>query len=330
MGKMRISRKDYLTGSIIAAAVVLLAFVWKSEYYFGVVCQILCYFIAAMGLNFITGLAGQPNMGGAGIFSVGAYTSALFCIRLDCPVFLSLIPAAILGWAVGKILGYPSLRIEGVYLSLTTIVFSEVVRIIMMNSDFSGGASGLKGVPYFSIFGWETPNNNMIALVLLAFAVVLAYIAYRITRSRWGRAFVAIKDNIEAVASCGINVAKMKISAFTLCCVFICLAGALYGHYTTYLNPASFNQTLSVSFVVMMIVGGMGTVTGALIGAIIVNLLPEILRFMGSYYQMVYCILVLLSIIFLPGGVVHTVRRARVHNANDFVRIFLGRERGER
>jgi len=312
MGDMRINKKGYPIALGILAFGIALALVWDNDYFFTILCQISCYFIASLGLNFITGLTGQPNLGTAGIFSLGAYTSALVSLRLGWSPFLAILPVLAIGWLVGKMLGYPSLRVEGVYLSLTTMVFSEVVRIMLMNlTDFSGGAAGLKNIPFYNIFGLTISKYNYIFIMYAIIALFMAFLAYRIIRSRWGRSLVAIRDNTEAVAACGINVSKLKIVAFTICCMFVGVGGAMYGHYTTYLNPASFSQELSTSFVVILIVGGIGTVSGALVGAFVVSLLPELLRFLGAYYQLVYVLLAMLCIIFLPGGIVPTLRRSK-------------------
>jgi branched-chain amino acid transport system permease protein len=152
----------------------------------------------------------------------------------------------------------------------------------------------------------------------------MAYLAYRIIRSRWGRSFVAIRDNVEAVGSCGINVSALKITAFTVCCIFICIGGAMYSHYATYLSPTTFSGLLSASFVVMLIIGGIGTVSGAFAGAVFVVLLPELLRFVGNYYMLVYVTIVMLSIMFLPGGIIPTLRRAKGNiKSSDVIKMFL-------
>ena len=325
MGSMRANRRGYPVALGVFAASVILAFSFNNDYYLVIMCQIACYFIAALGLNFITGLAGQPNMGAAGTFSLGAYTSSLVSMKLGVSPFAAMFFVLLAGWLIGRVLGYPTLRLEGVYLALISMLFAEVVRIVIMNMpNFTGGAAGLKNIPYYNIFGFTFSKFRDIAVLYAVFTLIMTYAAHRITRSRWGRSFVAVRDNVEAVGSCGINVSAIKIAAYTVCCVFICVAGAMQAHYLTYLSPVSFSGLLSNSFVIIIILGGIGTVSGAFVGAIIVVMLPELLRFIGEYYMLVYVSIVMLNLMFLPRGIVPTLlgTRGGVSSA-DAIRMFL-------
>jgi branched-chain amino acid transport system permease protein len=325
MGNMRISKKGYPVAIGIFAIAILLTFILENDYYFVILCQIACYYIAALGMNFITGMLAQPNLGSAGIFALGAYTSALISMKFGVSPFVTIIPALAVGWLVGKLLGYPSLRVEGVYLALTTMVFAEVIRIFLMNmTDLTGGAAGLRGIPHYNMFGITVTKFNHIAMMYAVIALFMSYLAYHIVRSRWGRSLIAIRDNVEAVGSCGINVSKMKVKAFTVCCMFVAVGGAMYGHYATYLNPTSFSQQLSSNFVIILIIGGRGMVSGVLVGTVVVILLPELLRSVGTYYMLIYYTLFMLSIILLPGGIVPTLMRAKdVLRSDEFIKMMF-------
>ena len=217
-----------------------------------------------------------------------------------------------MGFLIGVGLGYPSLRLEGVYLSLTTIAFGEVVRLLVNNmTNFTGGAQGVRNIPPFTIFGYAIASKVQNYYFILAFVVLFAIISYRIMHSKWGRAFIAIRDNIEAVETCGIDTAQIKIIAFTLAAIFGCVAGGLYAHYSTYINASTFTLNLSVSFVVMIMVGGIGNMWGCILGAVIVSMLPEFLRFLGEYYQISYSTIILLCAVFLPSGIINTIKRRR-------------------
>jgi len=312
MGNMRVSKRGYPIALVVFAVSIILTFTFTNDYYLVIMCQVACYYIAALGLNFITGLTGQPNMGAAGTFSLGAYTSSLVSMKLGVSPFLAMFFVLAMGWLIGKVLGFPTLRLEGVYLALISMLFAEVVRIVIMNMpNFTGGAAGLKNIPNYHIFGFTFSKYRDTVLLYTVFALIMTYIAHRITRSRWGRSFVAVRDNVEAVGSCGINVSAIKIAAYTVCCVFICVAGAMQAHYLTYLSPVSFSGLLSNSFVIILILGGIGTVSGAFVGSIIVVLLPEILRFVGEYYMLVYVSIVMLNLMFLPRGIVPTLLRTQ-------------------
>ena len=300
-------------GYVLAvAAALLLPQVVSNTYYVTMFCLTLIYIIIAFGLNFITGMTGQMNLGTAGIFCLGAYTSALLTTKTSISPWIALIVVIGVGFLIGVGLGYPSFRLEGVYLSLTTIAFAEELQQLATNmTDFTGGAQGVRNIPPFTVFGYEITSKIQNYYFILAFVILFGFISYRIMHSKWGRAFIAIRDNIDAVSTCGINTAHIKIIAFTLASVFGCVAGGLYAHYSSYINASTFTLNLSVTFVVMILIGGMGNLWGCILGAVIVSMLPEFLRFLGEYYQLTYSILILLCILFMPGGILSVVKKLK-------------------
>lgn len=324
---MKIKNKTNLIGICATILCLGIVFVYNGNYLYNVACQIICYYILCVGLNFITGMTGQPMMGMAGVFALGSYTSGILTTRLGLSPWLTIPALLFVGLIVGILLGYPSLRIEGVYLSLTTIAFSEIVRILITNATkLTGGGTGIKNIPNYVLFGYEisTPCSKMI--LMLAFAVVISLIANRIINSQWGRCFYAIRDNIEAVPACGINVTKAKLTAFILATMIGSLAGGLYAHLFNYINPSTYNQTLSVTFVSMLVIGGMGSIWGCLLGSLVVTYLPELLRFTGNYYDFAYALIVLLFIVLLPGGLVSIFQKVGM-KTSDLCRIFIGERR---
>ncbi len=292
----------------IATGLVLLLLipvVDKNTYHHIVLCQTLVNIVVVTGLNFITGLTGQMNMGTAGIMALGAYSAALCSTRLHLPVIVGFLVAIMMGVLVGKGLGYPSLRLKGVYLSLTTIGFSEIVRLVLTNwVELTGGTMGVQNIPYINLFGLELNTSAKIYYLYLFIVVLVTISAYRIVHSKWGRVFKAIRDNVDAVESSGIDIAKMKILAFTLATLLGCFGGAMYAHMMSYVNPTTFTQDLSANYLAMMMIGGIGTVGGNVIGGIVITILPEVLRFMENYYWLVFSTIALLFAIFLPNGIV--------------------------
>ena len=211
---------------------------------------------------------------------------------------------------VGVALGWPSLRIKGIYLALTTIGFGEIVRLLLSNlKELTGGTQGLGDIHslYFGnieILG-VIPNYYM----LLVATVLCTIIAIRIERSKWGRVFIAIRDNDEAIESAGINIASVKIKAFILSSVFACFAGALYASFIRYLSPSSYTADISAKYLMMIMLGGIGSVPGVIIGTFMVTLLPEFLRFMDNYYLLAFAAIALLFAIFVPNGIVSLLSR---------------------
>ena len=236
---------SFLWAVLLLAVAIALPQLFPKKYHTNLMNQCLINIIVVTGLNFITGLTGQMNMGTAGIFSLGAYTSALLSTKLNVSPWLGLLAAIVMGCLIGVCLGYPSLRLKGVYLSLTTIGFSEVVRIFITNlDDLTGGAVGVTRIPAFSLFGFTFKDNVSNYYLSLAITVVLLLLAWRLVHSKWGRAFKAIKDNPEAMESAGVNIASLKIMAFTLAAIYGCIGGALYAHFIRYINPAGFFHQL--------------------------------------------------------------------------------------
>lgn len=286
---------------LLAAAAPLIV---TDNYNRGVFTIVLINIISVLGLNFITGLTGQMNLGTAGIMAIGAYTSALLTVKTGCSPWITLLASAGMGLAIGFGLGYPSLRVQGVYLALTTIGFSEVVRMLLSNFQWTNGIRGVHGIPNLGLPGIDGSNALVRYYIYLAFVILATVLAFRIANSKYGRLFKAIRDNYEAVQACGVNIAKPKIMAFTLAAVYGCIAGSLYALHMGFISPTVYTFDYSTTFVVMMILGGIGSVPGCVLGAVICTILPEKLRFLGNWYWIVFSAIILLIILFRPYGLI--------------------------
>ncbi len=267
--------------------------------------QTLINIMAVVGLNFITGLTGQVNLGMAGIVAAGAYTSALLTTKFLLSPWLTLVCAVLVGIVIGVVLGWPSLRIKGIYLALTTIGFGEIVRLLLTNmADITGGTQGVLNIPPYTLFGLQIDNEGAYYYLLLTAVIGMVLLAQRVIDSKWGRVFKAIRDNDQAAEVCGVNIAEIKITAFILSTVYASIAGAFYAHLMGYINPADFNFDLSVKYLMMLMLGGIGSVPGGIIGGIVITTLPEYLRFLKDYYWLIFSILVLVAVVVLPNGLV--------------------------
>ena len=297
-------RQNIIFLLILFALAVAAPLIVTDSYNRGVFTIILINSITVLGLNFITGLTGQMNLGTAGIMAIGAYTSALLSVKAGVSPWLTLIVSMVMGLAIGLGLGYPSLRVQGVYLALTTIGFSEVVRMLLSNFQWTNGIRGVNGIPDLNLHGLDGGDPLIRYYIYLALVVIAVTIAFRITNSKYGRLFKAIRDNYEAVQACGVNIATPKIMAFTLAAVYGCIAGSLYALHMGFISPSVYTFDYSTTFVVMMILGGIGSVPGCVLGAIICTILPEKLRFLGNWYWIVFSIIILLMILFRPYGLI--------------------------
>jgi len=279
---------------------------------------VLINMILAMSLNLVNGFTGQFSLGHAGFMAVGAYTSAYLSTLI--PVWTG--PAQVLYFAIlatagglmsafaGFLVGLPSLRLRGDYLAIVTLGFGEIIRVILLNTPAVGGARGMYGIQgptdweagplYVSKFFWG--YTHAIFWVVVCFLVI-----WRTIRSNQGRAFLSVREDEIAAEAMGINTTQTKVRAFVLSSFFAGIAGAIFAHYSNYLNPASFAFTRSVDCVIMVVLGGMGSLSGSLMAATIITILPELLRPLqettGVDLRMViYSLSLILLMILRPQG----------------------------
>ena len=298
-----------LVSAVIVVAYVLL-FMTSNSYIQSVMNMLLYNIVLVLGLNFITGLTGQMNMATAGMMALGAYSFAIADTSYNVNPWLSLLMVLALGLVIGRALGYPSLRLQGFFLSLTTIGFNEVVRITVNNlTDITGGATGYKDVRRLPFF-FQFPDKNSYFYLNLIFTLIMIAIAVLVVNSKWGRAYKSIRDNYEAAEATGIDIAKLMIQAFTLAAVYSVVAGVMYAGYSQYLNPTAFATSYSQNYVAMLMVGGIGSVPGNILGATLVTVLPEVLRAFQNYYWVMFCTICLLMAIFVPDGLWSLLQKA--------------------
>ena len=234
--------------------------------------------ILAVSLNLVNGLSGQFSLGHAGFMAVGAYTAAsinVFCLGSirgsavgdQCALVLSLIAAALASGLVGYLVGLPSLRLKGDYLAIVTLGFGEIIRVVILNIQSVGGARGFIGIPQST------------SAFLAAFILVLCVLAtHRFVHSSQGRALLSIRENEIAAEAVGVETTSYKVGAFTVSAAVAGVAGGLFAHYLCYLNPSSFGFMKSVEIVIMVVLCGMGSVSGSVLAAFLLTLLPEALR----------------------------------------------------
>ncbi len=304
------------------AAVILLLLLLQAVFASGAVnpyyvrVLILCCFaiMLAVSLNIIIGYAGQFSIGHAGFYAVGAYTAGAFTVfagpplrsalALDrLPVWVEgtvfLMAAVVVGTlfaaAAGLLVGLPSLRLRGDYLAIATLGFGEMIRVIIQNVEAVGGPRGFSGIPVYSSFFWVALS-----------AAGTVWIARNLARSRQGRALLAIREDEVAASVLGINVTRHKVAAFVLSSALAGCAGALYAHYEGYLEPRSFDFIRSIEIIIMVVIGGMGSTTGAVIAAVLLTLVPELLRGLAEFRMVIYSALLVVFMLVRPQGLFGT------------------------
>lgn len=266
-------------------------------YYLRIMILIGINIILALGLNLITGVTGQLSMGHAGFMSIGAYTSAILSMQFGVSYFPALLAGALMAALFGFLIGIPTLRLEGDYLAMVTIGFAEIIRVFFLNFEPGGKAVGLAGVPQHTTF-----------LTVWIMVVVIVFLNARLLNSRMGRAFYAIRENEIAASSSGVNTTRLKIMAFAVGSFLGGLGGGLYAHYMYYINPQDFGFMKSIELLNMVVLGGMGSIPGTMLGAFILTLAPEFLRLVAEYRLLFYGALLVVLMIFRPNGLLGDVR----------------------
>jgi len=257
--------------------------------------------IVSLGMDLLMGVAGLVSLGHAAFYGIGAYTSAL-ASAAGVPFVLALLAGGVAASLVGVVVGIPALRVSGHYLALTTLAFGEIARLIFLHGEHvTGGASGLP-VARPALPGWIRPEVGYF-YVILAVAAVLAWFMQNVLRSRPGRAFIALGDSEIAVQCSGVSVVRWKLAAFALSTFYAGIAGGLFGPLIGFIDPASFTIIASLMMVMMIVVGGRGTFGGAILGAIIITLLPEMLRTTKDLQFMAFGLILGGSALFLPRGI---------------------------
>ena len=289
---------------LLAVAAIWLPGALRNDYNRRIVNISMVYMIVAMGLNFIIGLVGQMNLGSAGMYAAGAYTAALLATKLGLSLWCGVLAAIVVALIIGVGLGYPCLKLSGIYLALTTMAFGEIIRLILNNTSFAGGAIGIMEIPSFSIGSFVFDTQTKMFYLVLTFTFIMTLIALRIVHSKWGRVMRAIKYSPDVVSSAGVNIASMKVKAFTLSAIYIGIAGVLNVGMAGYTYPGDYSADISVRFFMMLLVGGVGSVPGCMLGALVVTILPEFLRFTEDYYHLIFYAIVFIMARVIPHGLI--------------------------
>lgn len=277
------------------------------KYYLHLSILALIWVIAAQGQNLIQGYTGYVSIVQAGFMGIGAYSTALMGIHFNMPVWLSITLAPFVTAFFALLTGYPSLRVKGHYFAIVTLAFNMVIFIVLMNfHQLTQGEAGITGIPKpggkESMFNWR--DRETYYYFVLIIAVVMTILAALIVRSRVGQILVAIRQNEDLVGAIGIAAWKYKLFAFVISAMFGGLAGAVYAHYQSFINPEIFGVAQSLDAILAVIVGGSGTIAGPVIGAFFVVFLPEYLRFADSFRLILYGLVLVLATIFMPRGIV--------------------------
>lgn len=299
---------------IAVVAVLALLMPWVSEMYQVTIWVFaLIYVVLGLGLNITVGLAGLLDLGYVAFFGVGAYTYAILNTRFGLDFWLCLPLGGLVGGLVGVLLGFPILRLRGDYLAIVTLGFGSIAKIIYENWEgVFNGAQGIENIARPGLLGVDmsieaaTTFTYYLMLVMVLFTI---FVTNRLKDSRIGRAWMALREDEIACVAMGVDLARTKLSAYALGAFWAGLVGVIFASQTTYINPTSFDFMLSAIVLSMVVLGGMGSIVGVVIAALVLNLLPEYLRAFENYRMLVFGAVMVLMMLFRPQGLVANVRR---------------------
>ena len=311
------SKRNFVSAWVGLVLLVLLALpgLVGIPYFMHLAVLALIWVIVAQGQNLIQGFTGYVSIASAGFMGVGAYASTLLSLKLGWPVWLAMCCAPLVSGALAIVVGYPSLRVKGHYFAIVTLAYNLVIFIVLNNfSSLTGGESGITGVPNpggFMLFDYVVNFENRNAYYYLALlgAVLATALCGRILHSRVGRVLVAIRQNETLVDATGVIAWRYKLFAFAMSACLSGLAGSLYAHFIGFLNPEPFGVDQSLNAILAVILGGSGTLSGPVIGAFLVVALPEFLRVAETWRLVAYGLLLVVTTIFMPRGIVPVVVR---------------------
>jgi len=318
---MAIMRTKTHWALLIALLVLLFTFpLYSSGYLLGVANLIGITVIAAIGLNILLGYCGQLSIGHAGFIAVGAYTAAVLTNTFELPFLVGLICAGLMAGFVGLIFGIPSLRVKGFYLGIATIASQFIIIWVINHLEITGGFTGI-AVPYASIGSFVFKTEASQFYLIMVIAVMCTFFAKNLARTRIGRAFVAIRDNDLAAEVMGVNLFYYKLLAFFIGCFLAGIAGSLLAHWIGFMNAEQFSIGESILYIGMIIIGGMGTALGPILGVILIRLLQQGIMFVAPTLEaalpalpagfatgiapMIFGVIICLFLILEPRGLAH-------------------------
>lgn len=311
-----INKKNIITLILIlvlyAAMQALIATGIISSFYEITLATICINIILAVSLNLVTGFTGQFSLGHAGFMSIGAYVGALINMEMNSTggFLLGTLAGAVAAAIVGVIIGIPTLRLKGDYLAIATLGMAEIIRVVFLNMDVTNGAAGLNGIPRYTNWLW-----------LFVFTALTLVMVSNFIRSSHGRACISIREDEIAAESMGINTTKYKVTAFAVGAFFAGIAGSLYSSYFYFINPNIFGFMKSVDILVIVVFGGMGSITGSVIAAIVLAVITTFLQSYSELRMIIYALLLIIIMLFRPQGILGT---------KEITDLFKFRKKGEK
>lgn len=265
------------------------------------------WIIVAIGYNLLLGFAGQISLGHAAFVGIGAYVAANIAIQYDPPFIVGVLLAAVINGLLGFVLGLPALRLEGNYLAIATLGFGVAFQHIFMEwESFTGGFSGIRSIPPAHIFGFAFDSRLRMYYLILVFIVLAIVVSRNLLNSKTGRALIAMRDSSVAASSMGVDIAKYKTTAFVISAIFAGVAGSLYAYLMKQVYPNSFDTAMSLNILAMIVIGGISSIEGSIVGALFITIIPQLLKNIPIQNAsfILTGVLLILSVMYFPYGLV--------------------------
>jgi branched-chain amino acid transport system permease protein len=299
---------------LVMALMALLPLVLTTKYQVSILVIAGIHVLLALGLNLVMGYTGQVSLGHAGFYGLGAYASGVLSTKYGFNPWLAMLAALALSAVIGGLIGAAAMRLQGYYLSMATLGFGIILYILFVELAWlTGGPAGLVGIPEFAVGTLRLNSDVPYYYLVWTLVGLMLLFAIHLVDSRVGRSLRAIQGDEVAASLVGVDTLATKVMVFVIAACMASAAGSLYAHYVTVLSPDSFGFMFSIEIVVMVIVGGSGSIWGALVGAVLLTLLPEYLRAVKDYDVLVYGAVVILMVMFVPrgiaGGLEHRLRQ---------------------
>ena len=326
---MSIFNTDFARYCLIAFLIVVMLFpAWSTTYWLDVANRVGIAIIAAIGLNILTGYTGQISMGNAAFLAVGAYSTGWLASVGGLPFIIAIPLSGLMTAAVGMIFGIPSLRLKGLYLAMATLAAHFIIEFVIVKwTSVTGGVNGMS-IPTATLFGFEFDSDRKLYYLIYVLVIVFAFFATNLFRTKVGKAFVAIRDQDISAEVMGVNIFKYKLLAFGMSSFYVGVAGSLMAYQARIVSPENFPITVAIDYLAMIIIGGLGSILGSILGAIFITVLPEILRLATSALSGVYPdlvglfasikmgvfgLIIVLFLVFEPDGMASRWRKIKIY-----------------
>jgi len=304
--------------TLLLIFLIIVPLIVKNPYFLHIIIMAGIFVLLASSMNLITGCTGRLNLGHAGFYGLGAYGSTLLVMKMGFPVWIGMLFGGVISTLFGVLIGVPCLKLKGSYLAITTLAFGEITRLAFINLvELTNGPLGIRGIPgppplLLPKIGLIQFESKIVYYYLIFFiCLICLLIIYRIMNSQIGNTFIAIREDEIRAETVGIDTITIKIINFALGAFFAGIAGSFYAHYVRFISPDTFTLNETFTILTMVVIGGLGTFWGPVLGGVIFTFLPELLRAIADYRMIIYGLLMTVSIIFMPEGLIGIFRSLR-------------------